>query len=457
MGTSAEVPRDCRRMRLMFVLRLSDLVHQRHYLLDMSTPAQRQSYRNILFSRPPASLQRKDDVPPPIPSFPLDLSDRHIPYSLTLKRVCFVPSLHIDICSALDTLSDELDSLPDHLYAYPTGFYRDVFRADAETVCDIREVAISLAARYVASSLFITKTQPSVFPLLLWRTPDQHEDTKNTFMLNNFNLRVMEPTNLGTPNLNDTTLSVVNDLLKYTPVLITGMMFCSDGHGLLDAMCDAEVHEPRDFPWRFDSNPRKMPPPGIIPADAPESLLELPGIVRKQLRRSYRVLERSDPAGRRVPAATVLGICEWLKMDRESYEPSPEDYIQKVRADVAFYVVIITHLQAWTSAVQSNTTLIVFDCGNFFRFGIRHRETQTLFLSALIDCQATDPAYGKIWTALHIIAVFDAIQRVPSLKSESEYKSMRQKRKAKWTELDSRKRQRVDEDSQDALERVRWC
>ncbi|KAF8871800.1 hypothetical protein CPB85DRAFT_1513369 [Mucidula mucida] len=75
-------------------------------------------------------------------------------------------------------------------------------------------------------------------------------------------------------------------------------------------------------------------------------------------------------------------------------------------------------LIAWVHAVKTDTTVIVFDCGNFIRIGIRHRERQTLFLSNLIDIRTCkDPAYGGLWTSLQVAAALDALQRLPLLEN----------------------------------------
>ncbi len=69
-------------------------------------------------------------------------------------------------------------------------------------------------------------------------------------------------------------------------------------------------------------------------------------------------------------------------------------------------------LQAWANAVRADSSVIIFDCGNYLRIGIRHRETQTLLLSELVDvCACKDPAYGKIWAGVHLAIVDDALQR----------------------------------------------
>lgn len=58
----------------------------------------------------------------------------------------------------------------------------------------------------------------------------------------------------------------------------------------------------------------------------------------------------------------------------------------------------------------------MFDCGNLIRFGIRHRASQTLFLSDLYNpCTSTSPTYTRLWTALHLAMIDDALQRVDVL------------------------------------------
>lgn len=51
-------------------------------------------------------------------------------------------------------------------------------------------------------------------------------------------------------------------------------------------------------------------------------------------------------------------------------------------------------------------------CGNFERIGIRHRKTQTLYLSPLIDVSnIKNPAYGKLQLGVYISAIQEAIDR----------------------------------------------
>ncbi|KAF8201907.1 hypothetical protein K438DRAFT_1758174 [Mycena galopus ATCC 62051] len=52
-------------------------------------------------------------------------------------------------------------------------------------------------------------------------------------------------------------------------------------------------------------------------------------------------------------------------------------------------------------AVEKDSTLIVFNCGNYERIGVRHRETQTLYLSDLIDVPCKDPGDLKIQVGIY--------------------------------------------------------
>ena len=59
-----------------------------------------------------------------------------------------------------------------------------------------------------------------------------------------------------------------------------------------------------------------------------------------------------------------------------------------------------------------DATVLVINCGNYERVGIRHRATQTLYLSNLIDVtKAENRSYLKIHLGLQLSIVDDAIDR----------------------------------------------
>ncbi|KIM34822.1 hypothetical protein M413DRAFT_450043 [Hebeloma cylindrosporum] len=81
---------------------------------------------------------------------------------------------------------------------------------------------------------------------------------------------------------------------------------------------------------------------------------------------------------------------------RNQYRPELRSYLQ----------------QAWAKAAVNDSTFIIIHCGRYERIGIRHRETQALYLSGLIDpINTRDPRYRKLQIALHIAVVQDVLER----------------------------------------------
>lgn len=69
--------------------------------------------------------------------------------------------------------------------------------------------------------------------------------------------------------------------------------------------------------------------------------------------------------------------------------------------------------QAWGESTRKDTTMIVFKAGNLERIGIRHRESQTLYISELIHADTCkDPGYGKLHIGLYMAALADTMNRL---------------------------------------------
>ncbi|KAF9556378.1 kinase-like protein [Agrocybe pediades] len=70
---------------------------------------------------------------------------------------------------------------------------------------------------------------------------------------------------------------------------------------------------------------------------------------------------------------------------------------------------------AWAKAVEFDSTFIVFNCGLYERIGVRHRESQTLYLSPLIEpVNSRNPSYGKLHVGLHVAIIQDLLERAES-------------------------------------------
>lgn len=63
--------------------------------------------------------------------------------------------------------------------------------------------------------------------------------------------------------------------------------------------------------------------------------------------------------------------------------------------------------------MRQNTTLIIIHSGNLEHICIRHRASQTLYISDILHVpQLKEPGYGKLQVGLYISAVDDAMRRV---------------------------------------------
>jgi len=83
-----------------------------------------------------------------------------------------------------------------------------------------------------------------------------------------------------------------------------------------------------------------------------------------------------------------------------------------VESDYCSYTAEDLVHHAWARSVRDDTAITVFYCGKFERIGIRHRQTQTLYLSELIDiAHDKEPAHGKLHIGLCLSAFKDAVDR----------------------------------------------
>ena len=66
--------------------------------------------------------------------------------------------------------------------------------------------------------------------------------------------------------------------------------------------------------------------------------------------------------------------------------------------------------------MRHDATLIILQSGNSEYVCVRHRATQTLYISDLIDVpNCENPRYAKLHTGIYITALCDAMQRVKDI------------------------------------------
>ncbi|KAF9023116.1 hypothetical protein BDZ89DRAFT_1070118 [Hymenopellis radicata] len=337
--------------------------------------------RQKLFDFNPPSIERNESLSPPMPSPPLHFLDSHLSPNLVLKRVKILPSLE----------------MMRSFYFY-TDSSVDMRRGtDAPGIISRRVSGVGMAPTRVASKVLIHNSQPKLLTVLHWMDPAAHLIAtliKEEFASQNIAFGVFPPSAEELELFNPKNRATIKRLLKNFHQLNSCMVFCTDGLPLMEAMSGLATME--TFPWQLHSRYSNgtLPVPRPQPLDASTTLWTLP--TAEGPRRS----RRGRPSA--TPQAKDVGPIETADDRDGAYTPKCEDYVQK----------------AWVTAVKVDASTIVFDCGNFVRIGVRHRESQTLFLSDMIDIRSCkEPSYGGLLMALDIAVTFDALQRLPLLEN----------------------------------------
>ncbi|KAF8901769.1 hypothetical protein CPB85DRAFT_1323037 [Mucidula mucida] len=349
--------------------------------------------RERLFDFNPPSLQRSESISLPIPSSPLHFMDPHIAQNLILKRVRILSSLGADLHRALNSFSEQLDALEDRHFYFHTDFSYDIQKeADARAIINLRKSGVTMASTQVASKVLIHNSQRELLTVLQWMDPSTHLKPtliKESFASQNLAFGVFPPASDRFELFNRKNRAIIKRLSKGFYRLNSCMVFCTDGQPLMEAMSGLETMGTS----RYSND--ALPVPHPQPLDAATTLWTLPTTEgpRRSRRGRPEVAQRPKDVGPIETAPERDGV----------YTPKCEDYVQK----------------AWVTAVKVDASTLIFDCGNFVRIGVRHRETQTLYLSDMIDIRSCkEPSYGGLMVALDMAVTFDALQRLPLLEND---------------------------------------
>ncbi|KAF8991725.1 hypothetical protein BDZ89DRAFT_1086524 [Hymenopellis radicata] len=335
---------------------------------------------------------------------PLRLLDRHIPDHLLLKRVTIVPSLASDIADVTDAHYDDILALPARQVAWSP---RKPKSSDATSVADLRRYGLGFVCTSIATCLAINPNQPDNEALINWVTTKRlYTQDHDPFFVEQIVLRfddVEDEHGMQMP-LEDSTHQTMLNLRDHSRDQITALFFSACGRSLLEDMSELTASE---FPWSLDSKCSKGHIPGVPGRRLPDvpiedSVWKLPisqdTIRPSALRRSSRLMDQGEVAWTRIPVPGNITPLPHINRFEEGYEPMMRDYVQR----------------AWANAVRLDSTVILFDCGTAMRIGIRHRATQTLFLTGLIDLVTSEtPTFGKLFTGLHLAVARDALKRLP--------------------------------------------
>ncbi|SJL01254.1 uncharacterized protein ARMOST_04572 [Armillaria ostoyae] len=377
----------------------------------------------LSFVPPPLRHDPDSDVPAPERS-PVTFHDKHLDDSLILKRVKLLPRL-------ISTLSETLD---DHLLSFKSrgnSFYypniavrRDPYNeAIVSTASDISRRFCEGVYPFIqaASVLAFHPDQSelkSVFVMsgrLAEDPPDFHSEQyslQHTVETGTFMSSMLEA-------LDDDRKALLLSARKSLPRLAVYEAYALSGKTVLEEMSGLSTFTV--FPWtrgggsRCRQVSRQVPPPDsdaskylwqTEPSDDSAQMQALSRLRRSERLKistldAYKTHEhRPISKHSRKAVVTTQSIPTPKKTARHRYTANAADFVQR----------------AWAHAVGFDSTVIIFDCGNYLRVGIRHRKTQTLYISDLVDiCSHTDPTYGKLLVAIHLAIIRDALDRAPLL------------------------------------------
>ncbi|KAF9038305.1 hypothetical protein BDZ89DRAFT_1157159 [Hymenopellis radicata] len=337
---------------------------------------------------------------------PLQLLDRHIPDHLLLKRITIVPSLASDIANVTDAYYDDIAALSAEKLEWIVCKPK---KSEAGPMAVARGDGLGMVCSSIATSVVVNPGQPGNDFLMMWDARREMRPPYNDhlpFVVENstllFNDIDHDPDMLEP--LSEATRETMVNLRDHSRYLVTGLFFSLQGRSLLEDM-SALVQD--EFPWSLNSKCSKPHIPGAPggrppDVDAEDSLWNLPlssdTLRPSSLRRSTRLTEAGDVAWTRVPVSGDITPIPHLNVFDKTYKPMARDYIQR----------------AWANAVRVDSSVIIFDCGTALRVGIRHRATQTLFLTELLDLATSEnPTFGKFYTGLHLAAAHDSLKRLP--------------------------------------------
>ncbi|KAF8876899.1 hypothetical protein CPB85DRAFT_1500512, partial [Mucidula mucida] len=220
---------------------------------------------------------------PPPETF-LHFPDTHLDESLTLKRICILPSIFDDTLRSFETLfpSAAQAEISDAMFFFPTSTYSDLTtKCDAVDVREAYVKGVVFACTQVVSGVMLHPHDPTAFPIIAWdANPFQFTKHNSTFHDESFVLAFRNYLDNKLERFTARSQERIRSVVEHFPVLAIGMMLCPNGEWCLkemDTLAPAE-EQFSDFPWVVNSVPTgHAPTPTAVPsADAKNSIWQLP-------------------------------------------------------------------------------------------------------------------------------------------------------------------------------------
>ncbi|KAF8641526.1 hypothetical protein AX16_009904 [Volvariella volvacea WC 439] len=242
----------------------------------------------------------------------------------------------------------------------------------------------------------------------------------------------------GGDSITASTKQKMDELEKYYPNLAIWYFLSSSDRWheqFIRQLGGSRARKPRWTTPQTSGHVTPIPiPPHALPPDAPvspwSSLLRNEPVSTRSTRMTvlhsshFTFKNQSDLA-----AVTTPALPKYRCAPSRAYRPQVDDYLQR----------------AWSHAIREDATFLIFHCGKYERIGIRHRASQTLYLSDVIDTTKFD-LYGKLQIGLYIAIIQDAMsrleERLKQAKVDNPSDRILRKRKRKTSPLRESKRRK---------------
>ncbi|KAF8651018.1 hypothetical protein AX16_004952 [Volvariella volvacea WC 439] len=339
---------------------------------------------------------------------PLKYLDKHIVDHLTLTTVRPLPGivpLLLQLCDGVVSSyrAEHLDMEPRNLSSWHSHRSFPIGPAD-ETANQHQQAGIVLR-RFVSAVLLHCESAN----IITWSDFAGDVETSSATAAQTIKIRHQNGNAQGW-GLNDSTKEKLGALQKYRSNLaVWYFLTSSDGRDelIIRKLGGTRARKPK---WSTPqtsgmtiSSP-SSPPTGMAPPDASSppwlSLLQDQQHNTRSTHTNAVSFRRITPSRsyyqirRHLDTAITPNRPKYRYPPCKPYRPQVDEYLQR----------------GWIHAVREDSTFLIFHCGRYERIGIRHRATQTLYLSDVIDTTKFD-LYGKLQIGLYIAIIQDAMSR----------------------------------------------
>ncbi|PPQ97039.1 hypothetical protein CVT26_001297 [Gymnopilus dilepis] len=344
----------------------------------------------------PHTSQRKNVVEYLTPtSTPVHFYDRHIASHLLLKDVVYAPKLK-DLLSEVyeqavqDFLQAGHDFYRQNYNVFPRQIQSTVFDDGYSVAMHYDHYVGNLCSAYASKFLLHPDCPTWDSAIFLDVLPG---DTRLSFATESYLTTIDEysPNTAIFDQVDQSTRDKISNLEQKFPRLATWDMFAMTETA---TKMFQTVTKTMPFAWEGCRTQGYS----LVSSSQPPSDVS-PPVISINTPRTYK--SRKKGTASQTLSARISNVVSVSRMPsrRIPYRPNFCHYIQ----------------HAWAKAAMYDSTFIVLHCGRYERIGFRHRESQTLYLSGVIDTVNTrNPSYRKLHVGLHTAIVKDALRRLDS-------------------------------------------